>query len=241
MLKPSLASISPLLQKTFLATSLSLLIVTLFIGIRLLMIAYPGLQGMRFSSLSLMALGPFVMSTISFLACYFVVFRTGRRLHRAFTAALLSLIFVLTYELFMQVAFAASVFPLFVTPWPINPYEIIAVVTTVLLLIVTVILLRSLKWISMPPTAPQLRALGVVLGSLFVISQLAQTTLSHPSHTSLVGGVLATTVILFALSYASARHRKSRQPFFQSVIAVAIAVQLLLIFSAVYTTWSIAT
>lgn len=235
-MKYGLDTTPPLLQKAFLLACVLFLAASFLTSIHLLRIAYPDLHTMRFSSLSLMACSLFVVPLLSFLAFYFVGITHGKQLHRAFISALLSVIFVIIHDLLQHIAFIASQFPIIQLPLPINPYEILAAMIALLLLIGTVVIVRSTAILSIPPSPKQLNRLGAILVSLFVASQLVQFVFLSFSTIEFARIELPIAFAVFLASYIAARHRSSNMSFFRAVITTTITLQVLLSITVV---WSI--
>jgi|GEM_PF-3603357 len=234
MSKSSTQFVPTALQKLFVGVTVALFIASLVTGLRLLQLAYPGFEGLRLSSLTLMAISSFMLPLISFIVFYLISLRAFSQLHRAFMAAVYTTVITTLHEAFTLASFSLHPAPIFATPFPIHPNEILAASLTLCALAASAPLVRTLSRDSPQPSRSQLRVASGLLIASFVAAQILQLAVSTSRDGYLIAITLVVPGIVFSIFYLLARHRNTPEPAFQSVVMVTLLILSFAVVATIY-------
>ncbi|HCH34715.1 TPA: hypothetical protein DEW05_04285 [Candidatus Saccharibacteria bacterium] len=234
MSKPLKQLVPTALQKLFIGVTVALFVASLVTGLRLLQLAYPGFEGLRLSSLTLMAISSFMLPLISFVVFYFISLRSFSQLHRAFMAAVYTTVITTLYEAFTLAGFSVQTAPLFTTPFPIHPNEILATSLTLCALAAGALLVRKLPHDSSQPSRSHVRVASGLLILSFVAAQILQLAVSTNRDGYLVAITLVVPGIVFGILYLAARYRNVPEPVFKSTVMVTLLIQSFAVVATIY-------
>lgn len=149
-------------------------------------------------------------------------------------AAVYTTVITTLYEAFTLAGFSVQTAPLFTTPFPIHPNEILAASLTLCALAASVLLVRTLSRDSPQPSRSQLRAASGLLIVSFVATQILQLVVSASRDGYLIAITLVVPGIVFGILYLLARHRNTPEPVFKSTVMVALLIQSFAIVATIY-------